>query len=59
MRLAGNGIGDEEARALGEALKTNTTLTKLSLGGSQKTTRKYNESKASTTAPGVVGRERD
>ena len=32
---AGNGIGDEGARALSEALKTNTTLQSLNLEGEQ------------------------
>ena len=48
-------IGDEGACALGDALKTNTTLTALDLQGEQqdhKETRQ--ESKASTMARGVT-----
>jgi hypothetical protein len=29
----GNGIGNEGAKGLGEALKLNSTITKLNLGG--------------------------
>ena len=39
----GNQIGVEGARALSDALKTNTTLTVLGLGGEQQDTRKHNK----------------
>ena len=58
--LAGNRIGDEGARALGDALKTNTTLTVLDLhGGQQDHKETQRESKATTMARGVTGRQQD
>ena len=49
-RLAVNGIGDEGARGLGDALKTNTTLTQLWLGSEQQDRKEtQQENKASTT----------
>ena len=57
---ADNGIGDEGARVLGGALKTNTTLTELNLWGEQRDHKKtQQESKASTMARGVAGRQQD
>ena len=54
--LAGNRIGDEGARGLADALKTNTTLTKLELCGEQQDHKEtQQESKASTMARGVTG----
>ena len=54
--LAVNEIGDEGARALGDALKTNTTLTVLELNGEQQDHKEtQRESKASTMARGVTG----
>ena len=38
----GNGIGDSGARMISESLKTNTTLTTLSLSGDEKRS-KWNE----------------
>ena len=32
INLSRNNIGDEEAKAIGEALKVNTSLTEISLG---------------------------
>ena len=40
---AGNEIGDEGARALGDALKTNTTLTELHLNSEQQNHKERNE----------------
>ena len=54
-----NEIGDEGARGLGDALKTNTTLTKLELGCEQQDHKEtQQESKASTTEV-VTGRQQD
>ena len=54
--MAGNRIGVEGARALGDALKKNTTLTKLWLNGKQQDHNEaQQESKASTMACGVAG----
>ena len=51
-----NRIGAEGARGLGDALKTNTTLTKLKLtGGQQDHKETQQESKESTMARGVTG----
>ena len=33
--MTGNGIGDEGAKSMSEALKTNTTLTSLNLSGEE------------------------
>ena len=53
-----NEIGDEGARGLGDALKTNTTLTKLDLQREQQDHKQtQRESQANTMARG--GRERD
>ena len=53
---AGNGISVEGARGLGDALKTNTTLTVLWLGGEQQDHNEtQQESKASTMTRGVAG----
>ena len=51
-----NEIGGEGARGLGDALKTNTTLTELRLGGEQQDHNEaQQESKASTSARGGTG----
>ena len=56
MNWAGNEIGDEGARGLGDALKTNTTLTVLWLGSEQQDHKEtQQESKANTMARGVTG----
>ena len=53
---AGNRIGDEGARVLGDALKTNTTLTQLELNSEQQDHKEtLKESKASTMACEVAG----
>ena len=55
---AGNKIGEEGARALGGALKTNTTLAKLDLWREQQDHKEaQQESKASTMTRGVTGQE--
>ena len=43
IKQAGNKIGAEGARALSEALKTNTTLQSLGLGGEQEEMRKMDK----------------
>ena len=51
-----NRVGDEGARGLGDALKTNTTLTTLNLQGEQQDRKEtQQESSASTMARGVTG----
>ena len=53
---AGSEIGAEGARGLGDALKTNTTLTKLDLEGEQQGHKEtQQEGKASTMAREVTG----
>ena len=60
MNWAANEIGAEGARGLGDALKTNTTLTVLKLEREQQDHKEtQQESKASTAARGVTGREQD
>ena len=56
MKSAGNKIGDEGARVLGGALKTNTTLKFLDLGCDQQGRKEaQRESMESTRAGGVTG----
>ena len=52
---ADNGIGDEGGCALGDALKTNTTLTELDLQSEQQDHKETQIIKASTRACGVAG----
>ena len=56
--LADNKIGDEGARGLGDALKTNTTLTKLHLGCEhQEKHRTHNKRPTTTTTKQTTGWE--
>ena len=53
-----NEIDEEGARGLGDALKTNTTLTELNLWSEQQDHKQtQQESKANTMARGGTGRE--
>ena len=56
--LAGNKIGDEGARGLGDALKTNTTLTVLDLRSEQQEKhRTHNKRPTTTTTKQTTGWE--
>ena len=59
VRLADNRIGAEGARAVGDALKANTTLTELLLGSEQQDHKQTQESEASAMTRGVADRQRD
>ena len=41
--MTGNGIGDDGAKAMGEMLKVNTTLTSLNLGSEEEIKEKRNK----------------